>query len=694
MNLHHSLPFLCRSALRPGESLPSLLVRLAVLNAYQSPRMVLSIGQERLTQKDDLTRPMHAETYQVLQQLTKLTPSALYRATPHFFARAISLPGDETATVSLSGGETAPLLPANVRRSYLRSNHRVCYCPRCLETDAYFRQAWSPRAVTVCLEHRCLLVRGCQSCQSFLRLQDVVKGQCPKCQFDLTQAVVSDVTQDAFGLFAQTTLLRWFGLVREECGHQFSLPNSLQETWTPWTASMPQQPTAVLYHLVEGVQRSLLRIKPNWHYWHTEGGCMPPPLGFVKRRARLQGLTPEMTYLLSATAFKALVNWPHGFYAFLDAYQERNGRSVKHQFPQDFGDLYRLCLNGRWSSPHFQFVQAAFDRYLIANYPLTPALFSSRRYRMRPQLAARLPCMPADEAAQRLQVSPRMLNRLVSQRFLGVYKGEIVRKSPRQPDFICRSEVLTLQQRWELGIPQADAVRFLGVSELILIDLVDAGMLTTVNSPDERCDNWLLSPKSVTRLLERLMYSARPIREIQPYARPLVEMAQALSYYGYRAATIMQLAWEQLIRVSWERQPAPQSGRLWVSTEDLDFRLELLCDDRPFLSRVQAARQLCVPVANLMEWESKGLISCSREKGLGWQFDRADVERFDAQYLLLTEAASLLDVSTYMVRQWMKKDRLSPVSGPSIDGCKRLLFRRSDVEQLRLSGNQRELCLK
>jgi hypothetical protein len=84
---------------------------------------------------------------------------------------------------------------------------------------------------------------------------------------------------------------------------------------------------------------------------------------------------------------------------------------------------------------------------------------------------------------------------------------------------------------------------------------------------------------------------------------------------------------------------------------------------------VQAAHQLCVPVANLMEWKSKGLISCSREKGLGWQFRRADVECFEAQYMLLTEAAFLLNASVCTVRQWMKNDHLFPVSGPGIDGC-------------------------
>jgi predicted DNA-binding protein (UPF0251 family) len=559
MSLSHSPPFLCRSALLPGESLASLLVRLSALNAYPSPGMVLSIGQERLTQKDTLARPMYAETYEVLQQLTGLMPSSLYQATPHIFARAMTSPDDEAVTVALPDGKAAPLLPANVLHSHLRSSRHVSYCPNCLATDAYHRLAWLPGMMAVCLKHRCLLVWGCQSCHAFLGVQDVVKRQCPKCQFDLTQAVVSEVAQDAFGLFAQTTLLRWFGLLQEECGHQRWSPNGLQETWSSWTALLPQQSAAVLYRLVEGVQRSLLRIGPNWHYWHTESDHMPSHLGVVKRRTKLRSLTPEMAYLLSTTAFKALINWPHGFYAFLDAYQQRNDRSVMHQFPQDFGDLYRSCLDGCWSSPHFQFVQTIFDQYVAERYSLTPTLFSSRRYWTRPQLAARLPCLSANEAAQQLQVSLPTLSRLVSQGFLVTYKGQMVRKSPRQPDFICRPELLALRQRWELGIPPEDAARLLGVSEPILVDLVDAGMLTTANGPSETGE--ILSHKSVVELLERLMYGARPIREIQPYARPLAEMVQVLSHYGYRAAAVIQLAWEQLIRFSWERQPGSQLGR-------------------------------------------------------------------------------------------------------------------------------------
>ena len=677
--------FLCRSPLLSGESLASFLVRLSLLNRYQSPHTVISIAQERLAKKDVLTRPTCTETYQVLQQLTKLAAPTLYQATPHIFTGALTLPGDEVMTVKLPNGAMVPLLPAGPLRRHLWLTHRTAYCPACLKKGLYHRLAWVVWAVTTCLEHRCLLVRGCQACQTFLRIEDVVRGRCPQCRFDLTQAVAVDISQDTFGLFAQTTLGTWFGVDLEaNIGHDVS-QNGVQATWPQWAASMPQQTRSVLYRLVTGIQRALLDLNPEWTFWHEVGVCRPSPADLVDRRAGLLGLTTEMAYLSLVTAFKAVVNWPDGFYALLDAYQRRHGRSVTHNFPQDFGALYRLCLAGYWSSRRFQFVQDAFDHYLVANYPLTESLFFSRRYRTTPQLAGRLPCMPADEAAERLQVTPHILNRLLSLVFLVNYEGAIVRQSRQKPDFICRSEVLALQQRWQPGLPQEDVARILGVPVSILLDLVDAGMLTATGNPNGNCENLTFSQRSVMKLLERLMYGARSIREVGPYARPFESLAQVLPRFGYRAATVIELAKEHLIRFGWERQAGPQFGTLWVSTDDLDFRLEMVSDDRPFLSRLQVAQQMCIPVAVLMEYAQQGFIPFVREKGLGWQFSRIDVAAFTSQYLMIQDAAFLLDNSIYTMRQLMKNGLLKPVSGPSIDGCKRFLFDRADVEQLSLS---------
>jgi hypothetical protein len=675
MSLHDTHPFLCRSPLLPGESLASLLVRLSLLNAYPSPAMVTSVGKARLPAKDVLTQPRYAETYHVLAGLTRLAPATLYQATAHAFAGLLTSPGEAFPTVEMGDGEVVPLLSPVVLQHHIRPAERASYCPRCLQEGRYHRLTWMLCAANVCLAHRCLLVGACQTCQALLRVVDIVKGRCPQCQFDLTAATAVDVSGDEFGLFAQTTLLSWFGLAPERSGTNGS----------QWSASLPQQTGPILYRLVTGIQRSLLGIDPDWPYLHKATSELSSSSSSVSGRSRLQSLTPEIAHLLLATAFKAMVNWPHGFYDFLDAFQGRNGRTVTHAFTRDFGKLYHLCLARRWASPHFQFVQEAFDHYLVESYPLAAPLFSSQRYRSTPHLANRLPCMTADEAAERLQTTTRTLNRLVARGFLVNYRGKIARKAIQRAPFICRPEVLALQQRWSSGLPQEDVACLLGLTIPILADLVDAGMLTTICMPNTEDAGPTFTSKPVMSLLDRLMYGTVSKGALQPDTGFLSEMAATLARFGYRPASVMHLARKHLIRFGWEKQPGPYFGAFWVSTEDLDFQLDLLPEERPYLSRLQAARRLQVPVAILMEWSLHGFLSFVREPGAGWQFARAELDRFTAQYARLEETARLLGVSNYTLRQWMKKGRLFPICGPSVDGCQRPLFHRTDVKRLLLS---------
>ncbi len=401
MNQGPCFPFLCRSALLPGESLASLLVRLAALNAYASPYMVERVIQERLTQSDDPVQPMLAETYQVLQQLTTLPSGALYQATAHPWARMMNGLDENRPLVLLPDGITRPLLPTEAQKQLLWSSHHICYCPYCLRATAYHRMVWQPRAAAVCLEHDCLLVQGCQVCHTALSMQAVVQRHCLQCHFDLTQAVTSSVVQDDFGLFAQTTLWRWLEQDTNCPGDPLTTASQF-ELWSKWACSMPQEPPAVLYQVVAGLQRALYPVEPEWFYWHpTNSHFSDRNRGSDGRWQRLTptSLAPELAYSLYATAFKALVNWPDGFYEFLDAYQRRHGCQVTSSVAQVFGVLYSHCLEKLWLSPHFHFVQVAFNRYLAQNYPLRPAMLHSRRYQHNPQLAPKFPHLTAEEAA-------------------------------------------------------------------------------------------------------------------------------------------------------------------------------------------------------------------------------------------------------------------------------------------------------
>jgi hypothetical protein len=368
MTPYHFPSFLLRPTLLPGEALASFFVRLSILNAYPSVNMVNHVGREYLLQKDELTRPMYAETYQVLQQLTKLTPLELYQATPQLFAAVFSLPGPGTTQLSLSlpDGESVPSLKTKVLQHHLWSSYNVCYCPLCLQESAHYRLVWMPRAVATCLVHRCLLVRGCQACNHPLQVPDVVMGYCPGCRFDLSQATTPTIIEDSFGLFTQETFLNWFG------GSQEVSPpvvNELKDSWDRWAGSMPKCSVSVLYHFVDALQRSLFRVRSEWTYWHLPNSRFPEDDGQLSRLS-IKTLAPEISYILFATAFKALVSWPDGFYEFLDAYQQRNGRQAKNYLVRDFGSVCSVCLANRWVSPYFQFVQEAFNQYLIEKRPL------------------------------------------------------------------------------------------------------------------------------------------------------------------------------------------------------------------------------------------------------------------------------------------------------------------------------------
>ncbi|MEW5959804.1 MAG: TniQ family protein [Chloroflexota bacterium] len=174
---------LLRSPLLPGESLPSYLVRLAKLNGYHTPNLVIQLCQERLSQPDIITRPTRAETYAQLTELTKLDDDRLYAASAHILAITILPAGTEPELIALRSGVGVALLPSAVLRQHLWPETDAQFCPHCLAEASYHRLAWLPQAVSACLAHRCLLVKGCPICGEKLKTGDVVEGRCGRCDF-------------------------------------------------------------------------------------------------------------------------------------------------------------------------------------------------------------------------------------------------------------------------------------------------------------------------------------------------------------------------------------------------------------------------------------------------------------------------------------------------------------------------------
>jgi hypothetical protein len=69
-------------------------------------------------------------------------------------------------------------------------------------------------------------------------------------------------------------------------------------------------------------------------------------------------------------------------------------------------------------------------------------------------------------------------------------------------------------------------------------------------------------------------------------------------------------------------------------------------------------------------------------RGGGWHISRDNIERFFQEYVFATEIAEKLGIVSIMVRRLLEERGIFPVSGPGVDGAKKLLYRRTaEIEQ-------------
>lgn len=476
---------LCRSPLLPGESLPSLLVRLAKLNRYDPIGIINRLCLEGL-EKDRLDQPARAATYERMAALTKIAPCELYTATAHRFAPTLTPPGVETELLKLSSGKVVPLLAQGIGSKQLRPPLAAQFCPNCLKEALYHRLVWLSVAASACLQHKCLLMNLCPRCRKAISIRSVVEGQCQYCDAALAQAESIHVEHDLLGLSSQEAIQVWL------------VSNSERDAHCPYP--LPDQPPAVLYRVVDGLRSVVALMGSDWRYAHRfiDDQRLSP---FQRVAAKP---TPDQSYRLYATAFKSITEWPKHFYEFLREYSLRDGRKGRSEsLNRDFGCLYRTWLQRNWQHPAFGFVQEAFDQYLVDEYILSPSTIKSDHHQTSPTLSDKSGYFTHIEAARLLHVSPETIKRLIEIGWLADYRPK--EGLSRRYRFVRRDEVLGLRRGWSDLASLEETAHWLGVSKDVALDMVRLGLLAAERGPDVRGGNqWMFSKQAIAQCLEKV----------------------------------------------------------------------------------------------------------------------------------------------------------------------------------------------
>lgn len=541
-----------RSPLFAGESLPSFLIRLAKLNYYDPPSILEGLCLTHWGSREPASYPLSVQVFERMATLTGTDPLTLYSATVHRFAPTLASPSRLTESFKLSEDAVVPCLVMTNLSRHLRPESAAQFCPDCLRESVYHRLAWMPVAVSACLRHQRILVDQCPHCRSALTIRAIVDARCHTCGTNLMQGRSISIGKDALGLLSQQIIQSWL----------------MGESWSGFcsTEALPDQPPAVLYHVVDELRVCLTRVDPGWKHMHRIVGSASRS-SFPSHDGR-SILRPDWSYRLFATAFKSLLHWPAGFYEFLRALGNQGNRRVPSEWHTDPDLRHLQWLETKWWHSDFQFIREVFAEYLMERYGGSEHTVFSRWYRGRPPKTERFLYATIDEAAYMLHLSPEMVERLAT---LGQFRVLASPSASGQSDrFVWRSEVLAFRGKWNEPLPLHQAAWWLGLPVDITRDLAKAGVLVAERGLDEDdCGDCAISKQSIVDLWSAVIAEAHVMSNPSPELVALQTAAQTVDAVGLNAAHLIQCVVARELRAYRSMPGSPLLEGLLFSQQEI-----------------------------------------------------------------------------------------------------------------------------
>ena len=438
MLLNHPPPYL-------DEAWGSWLWRLAQRNYVASPYELLP------STRSQTTVPYEPVAFRTLAELTNTSVETLHAHTPHQFAPLLQPLETSAAVLVLPTQQPLTLAPLHPNRDFFTS--RFGWCPACLREARYVRLHWHVPLVVACVLHACWLLEACPVCTAPLREAEVLRGRCSHCGFVLEQAHSVPIPPDDVLLTLQREILAW--LYHPEQSH----------------LGLSHVPVGVLLRVLYGLRFAVQRAGDDWAFHHVPDGISVPQRDILKQRS----LTVFERGCLYATAYRGLLDYPHGFYRFLDAYRTRPAPREKTGLRSEFGTLYISWFQRFWKHPAFDFIQQVFNDYLLEHLPVYQ-IVNTTRVRDYPELLDRVSYLDLKQTARYLEISVKGVYRLVEEGHLTAHRF------PQDPlgVWFARAELEGCKERWNQHLPFLAVVQQLGLSKRLTLELLHAQLLHRV----------------------------------------------------------------------------------------------------------------------------------------------------------------------------------------------------------------------
>jgi len=536
---------------------------------------------------------------------------------------------------------------------YMIRLNKAKICPDCLRESNYCRRIWDLSPVTVCPYHRCLLLDECPNCKkkiSWIRSK-VSVCSCEFCWQDINPARVTNaelrITQQIYKL----------------CRLNFDSPEN-NSTHNPLLGLELEYLVSALF-FIAGQYEGII---------DTKGKFLAP-----SRRNR------EIHSLINK-AFTIFEDWPNNYYAFLDwrRIHMSNSRYVGG-LRKDFGE-YKYALYDQFAATQFDFMRLAFEEFLTKQWSGGYAT-SIKRLKANP-LGERKYISHA-EAREQLKTDYKQIDQLIDN---GKLKAVVNNQGKQRLVLIEVSSVEEYKHELEDLLGLKEVATLLGTNVQQVLDLSRHNCLNPVRGPTiDGYKFWKFSYKQVRDLLHKVEESTATKCYMTEDA---INLRMALS----TLSRCKGLGMAKFVKAILDGEICPYGKNRKTGLHAFVFSkkhvLSYLRDqhrgkNKELLSVPEVAERLKLDLNTIYFLVGKELIPAQKSTGNEWSVltvTKANLNIFTSSYVFITEIVNSLRTTPRRLIHLLKEKNISPVSGPTIDGGKKYLFRKSDLESVDLDA--------
>lgn len=524
-------------------------------------------------------------------------------------------------------------------------NHRYArFCPQCLVEDIFWRVEWELLFHDACSTHGTWLIDQCSSCANKLSWDRDSLVRC-QCGADLRTEKSNQSPMNVVMLSG--VLMRKINRLHPE---------------EPYPAPFSKTD-------VEQTQRIIRYLGT---YMNESSGKNPLKIQ--------QAGTMNRSWPITSYAAEIYAHWPEAFKISFKKMQNKGDIKDIPTLGASFGHAYHYLYKGL-AGPAFAEIRAEFELWLSESWK---GGLARRNKRLTALVLERAIWIPGNFACDILGISSQRLKHLIRE---GAIEGEcFISEKGREYVMVKRESLEIVKQNLSGEIDMTTARALLGLGKKRTQQMLRLIFPEARKSGTSSSSPWTVSRFEVNKLLD----VNEAIAKVSIPDEGCVSLAHILRYWAWNGKDISNLVnavrTQELLPCNVLDGVAGISA--WIFNEKIlqAWRAASMQGLGIWLTITQAAKLIGINQESMYGIVNLNLLKSESLHGQpngGKRVRRAEVERFKKDYIFTTEIAQRLGVSPRMAISILAKQFITPISGPTVDEGRQIIFLRTTaIEKL------------